>query len=57
MDYIPLSNSGKQKVDSKQGNLLKQSLGLNEPSHGSNLLKALHFNKIEVVIKWNIAFP
>ena len=48
---IPLSNSGENKLESTQGNLLKQSLGLNKLSHSSNLLKALNVNKIEVVIK------
>jgi len=53
---IPLSNSGENKLESTQGNLLKQSLGLNKRSHRSNLLKALSVNKIEVVIKWNTAY-
>jgi hypothetical protein len=55
MDCIPLNNAGKQKLESTQGNLLKQSLGLNKRSHSSNLLKALNVNNIEVVIKRNTA--
>ncbi len=46
MDCIPLSNTGKQKLESTHGNLLKQSLGLNKLLHSSNLLKALNVNKI-----------
>ena len=55
MDCIPLSNTGKHKLASTQGNLLKQSLGLNKRSHSSNLLKALNVNSIEAVIKRNTA--
>ena len=55
MDYIPLNNSEREKLESTQRNLLKQSLGLNKRSRSSNLLKALNGNKIEVVIKRNTA--
>ena len=57
MDCINFSNSGKQKLYSTQGNLLKQSFELNKRSYSSNLLKALNVNKIEVEIKRNTAGP
>ena len=43
------------KLETTQGNLLKQSLGFSKRSRTSHLLHALNVDKIEAVLKYNIA--
>ena len=43
------------KLETTQGNLLKQNLGFSKRSRTSHLLHALNVDKIEAVLKYNIA--
>ena len=52
-DSFSLSNRDVQKLESTQANLLKQALGLRKRSHHSNLLQALHVQKVSDVITKN----
>jgi hypothetical protein len=55
MDCIPLSNTGQQKLETTQGNLLKQCLGFSKRSRSSHLLQALDVDRINVIVKRNTA--
>ena len=54
-DCATLNKSCEQKLESTQGNLLKQCLGLSKQSRSSHLLQALGVCKIRELIKKNTA--
>ena len=43
-----------RRLESVQGRLIKQSLGLNKLSHNTALLKALNIKKIEDIVNRNV---
>ena len=51
MDSVTLTGADLQCLDSLQGSLIKNCLGLSKRSHHSNLLQALHLCSVGDVIK------
>ncbi|KAK2179942.1 hypothetical protein NP493_466g05011 [Ridgeia piscesae] len=43
-----------RQLESVQGRLIKQSLGLSKLSHNTSLLKALNIEKIEDIVNRNV---
>jgi hypothetical protein len=50
MDSIGISTKGLQAIESLQGSLMKQMLGLPKRSHHQKLLSALHISPVEPII-------
>ena len=55
LDCMTLSNSDLKKVDSEQGKLIKQSLGLSKRSHNSEVSVALNVKKVGDIVPRNRA--
>ena len=51
MDCVYLSKSNLKKLESAQGSLIKQCIGLSKRSHHTALLRALHIDPISDVVK------
>ena len=54
LDCIDIDKGNLKKLETLQGNLIKQSLGLSKRVHTSNLLVSLYINKISDIIKRNV---
>ena len=46
-----------KKLESAQGKLIKQSLGLSKRSHNTALLRALSIEKVYVIVNRNVLSP
>ena len=55
MDGIPISKNNIKKLDTIQGNLVKQAVGLSKRAHTTELLLSLGINRIPDVLNKNIA--
>lgn len=54
-DCLVMSKNSMRQLEKVQGNLIKQSLGLNKRSRNTHLLQALGIKRIEEIIKQNTA--
>ncbi len=54
MDSVPISKSNIKKLDTTQGNLVKQAIGLSKRAHITELLLSLGINRISDVININV---
>ena len=52
---MPLSKHNFAKLESTQGKLIKQCLGLSKRSHNTQLLQALNVNNISHIVEKNVA--
>ena len=55
MDGIPISKTNIKKLDTIQGNLVKQAMGLSKRAHTTKLLLSLCIHRIPDVLNENIA--
>ena len=55
MDGIPINKNNIKKLDTIQGNLIKQAVGLSKRAHTTELLLSLGINRIPDVLNKNIA--
>ena len=54
MDSVPISKSDIKKLDTTQGNLVKQAMGLSKRAHTTELLLSLGINRISDVLNRNV---
>jgi hypothetical protein len=54
MDSVPITKSNIKKLDTTQGNLVKQAMGLSKRAHTTELLLSLGINRISDVLNRNV---
>ena len=54
IDGISISKTNVKRLDSTQGNLVKQSMGLSKRSHTSELFAALGINRYQEIVNHNL---
>ena len=54
LECMPNSAVQMRRLESVQGKLIKQSLGLNKRSHNTNILRALNINKVQDIVNRNV---
>ena len=54
MIFVHIDNLLMRRLESAQGKLIKQSLGLSKLSHNTALLKALNIEKMEDIVNRNV---
>ena len=56
LEYMSSTANQMRQLESVQGRLIKQSLGLSKLSHNTAILKPLNIEKIEYIVNRNVFF-